>query len=103
MRKSRKRLKVGKTIRIYGVDILTLHEKKCIPCEGGIPPLTVEEIKPYMEQIDQEWKSVLDHHIERTFTFDDFQTALDLSMKQEKYVKMRDIMLISNYHGGGSK
>ena len=77
MRKSRKRLKVGKTIHTYGVDILTLHEKKCIPCEGGIPPLTVEEIKPFMEQIHQEWKLVLDHHIERTFTFDDFQTALD--------------------------
>ena len=64
MRKSRKRLKVGKTIHIYGVDILTLHEKKCIPCEGGIPPLTVEQIKPYMEQIHQEWKLVLDPEIE---------------------------------------
>ena len=64
-------------IRIYGVENLSLKEKTCIPCQGGIPPLTIEEIKPFMVQINDDWKLIADHHIERVFTFPDFQTALD--------------------------
>ncbi|HPI99086.1 MAG TPA: 4a-hydroxytetrahydrobiopterin dehydratase [Synergistales bacterium] len=28
---------------------MDLKEKKCVPCEGGIPPLTGEELQPYLE------------------------------------------------------
>ena len=29
-----------------------LTDKKCVPCEGGIDPLTEEEYKPYLQIID---------------------------------------------------
>ena len=64
-------------IHICGAETVSLDEKTCIPCQGGIPPLTTDEIKPFMEQIDKNWNLIADHHIERVFTFDDFQTALD--------------------------
>ena len=53
-----------------------LAEKKCVPCRGGIPPLTGEEIKPLAEQIS-DWEVVENHHIKKTFQSKDFRTALD--------------------------
>ena len=63
-------------IHICGAETVSLDQKG-IPCQGGIPPLTTDQIKPFMEQIDNNWNLIADHHIERVFTFDDFQTALD--------------------------
>ena len=33
-----------------------LSTKKCIPCQGGIPPLTEEEVKKYLPQIKEDWE-----------------------------------------------
>jgi 4a-hydroxytetrahydrobiopterin dehydratase len=57
-----------------------LAEKSCIPCRGGIPPLTAEEIRPLEAQV-REWTVVNRHHLERKFTFSDFKTALDFVNK----------------------
>tara|TARA_B100000900_G_scaffold400720_1_gene404649 strand:- start:344 stop:694 length:351 start_codon:yes stop_codon:yes gene_type:complete len=61
----------------FGVENLDLHQKKCIPCQGGIPPLTALEIEPYIRQIHDDWKLIADHHIERVFSFNDFKSALE--------------------------
>ena len=52
-----------------------LAEKSCIPCRGGVPPLTAAEIWPLEAQV-RDWKVVDNHHLERQFTFPDFKTAL---------------------------
>ena len=52
-----------------------LAEKKCEPCEGGVPPLTRDEFESYLEQID-DWTVIDDKQIEKDFTFDNFATAL---------------------------
>jgi len=35
---------------------MDLSKKKCIPCEGGIPPLTEKEITDYKRYISRDWK-----------------------------------------------
>ena len=55
---------------------MSLHEKKCIPCEGGVPPLNSEEIKPLISQLGDGWEVVEQHHLQRTWGFEDFATAL---------------------------
>ena len=77
MRKWKKKSKVDRMILTCGVDNVSLDEKKCIPCQGGIPPLSIDEIQPYMAQIHDDWTLVADHHIERIFSFSDFKNALD--------------------------
>ena len=52
-----------------------LAQRSCIPCRGGVPPLTEEQIRPLQKQV-QHWKVVNNHHIEREFAFPDFKTAL---------------------------
>lgn len=53
-----------------------LAEKHCVPCRGGVPPLTPEQIKPLANQLN-DWRVVNSHHVERQFKFPDFKTALD--------------------------
>ena len=83
MRKSRKRLKVGKTIHTYGVDILTLHEKKCIPCEGGIPAFKIDEINEYLKKVDG-WSVKEDEkdkfYLIKEFKFKNFVSSQELSL-----------------------
>ena len=57
-----------------------LSKKKCIPCQGGIPPLTEIEIKPLSEHVP-EWSIVNNHHLEREFLFPNFKEALDFTNK----------------------
>ena len=52
-----------------------LAQKKCVPCRGGVPPLCAEEVQPLLEQLNQ-WEAVENHHLKRTFTFEDFVSAL---------------------------
>lgn len=55
-----------------------LRQGHCVPCEGGIPPLTDEEIAALLPQVPG-WR-VVDHdgipELERSFTFPDFKSAL---------------------------
>ncbi len=58
-----------------------LKSKRCIPCEGGIEPLTTEQITTFKEQTP-EWKAAEDEKsISREFIFDDFAKALDFVNK----------------------
>lgn len=53
-----------------------LASKTCVPCRGGTPPLKGEELHGYSHQLPN-WQVIDAHHITRTFTFPDFQKALD--------------------------
>ena len=57
---------------------MALSEKTCIPCRGGVPPLTAGEIRPLAVEVPG-WKVVAGHHIEREFDFPDFRKALDFT------------------------
>ena len=60
-----------------GDEPMALHERKCVACEGGIPPLTEEECNELRTNLNSDWKVVDNHHLERTWDFQDFQDALD--------------------------
>jgi 4a-hydroxytetrahydrobiopterin dehydratase len=53
-----------------------LAEKTCVPCKGGMPPLKGAELHQFSHQLPN-WIVMDEHHITRTFTFPDFQQALD--------------------------
>ena len=52
-----------------------LSQKTCVPCRGGVPPLSRDEIAPMVAQVDS-WYVVDIHHIGKEFEFPDFLTAL---------------------------
>jgi 4a-hydroxytetrahydrobiopterin dehydratase len=57
-----------------------LAGKTCVPCRGGVPPLKGEELKQYQRQVPG-WNVVNEHHLQRTFTFPDFRSALEMVNK----------------------
>lgn len=54
---------------------VTLSNQKCVPCEGGMPPLTIGEYTPYMEKLP-EWSVVSGIKIEKIFKFNTFKEAM---------------------------
>ncbi len=53
----------------------SLADQNCIPCRGGVPPLTPAELAPLALQVPR-WNVVSNHHLEREFAFTDFASAL---------------------------
>ncbi len=53
-----------------------LAKKACVPCRGGVPPLTAGQIKPLLAQVEG-WEAVEDHHLRKSFKFPDFKQALE--------------------------
>jgi len=59
----------------------SLVNKRCVPCEGGIPPLKGEELQSFYRELNKEWKLIDEHHLEREFSFKDFALALSFTNK----------------------
>ena len=55
---------------------MSLAEKHCVPCRGGVPALSGDALETMKAQLP-DWQVVDDHHLVRTFTFPDFKTALE--------------------------
>ena len=58
-----------------------LNKKTCIPCQGGIPPLNSKEISNILKDINDNWVSLLEIKISRTFNFDSYLNALSFVNK----------------------
>ncbi|MHA2471993.1 MAG: 4a-hydroxytetrahydrobiopterin dehydratase [Promethearchaeota archaeon] len=59
-----------------------LLNTKCIPCEGGVPPLLKSEEDNYIRQV-KGWSLIRDntHHIKREFMFKNFREAMSFVNK----------------------
>jgi 4a-hydroxytetrahydrobiopterin dehydratase len=57
-----------------------LASKTCLPCRGGVPPLKGQEITKLLAQLDG-WNVVQEHHLEKSYHFPDFRSALEFTNK----------------------
>jgi len=57
---------------------MSLSEKSCVPCRGGVPPLTKEQFEPLFKELSG-WQVQDDARLLKTYTFDDFKSSLDLA------------------------
>ena len=64
--------------------------EKCIPCQGGIPPLNKEEIKKFKNLVDNDWNVENDKKIIREFVFSDYQTGINFTNKVAKLAEEED-------------
>jgi 4a-hydroxytetrahydrobiopterin dehydratase len=55
---------------------MSLAQKHCVPCRGGVPPLKGAELETLKNQVTG-WQVVEEHHLTKTYTFPDFLKALD--------------------------
>ena len=72
-----------------------LVNKKCVPCEGNIPPFNAEEIHKYLKKVDG-WEVLEDKidgfHLIKSFKFDNF-------LKSQEFVnKVGEIAESEGHH-----
>jgi 4a-hydroxytetrahydrobiopterin dehydratase len=53
-----------------------LTKMKCIPCEGGAPPLTQDQIDDLKQNIGSDWKIADSLKLKKEFFFDDFKHTM---------------------------
>jgi 4a-hydroxytetrahydrobiopterin dehydratase len=56
-----------------------LAAQQCVPCRGGIPALTGDEIAPLLKKLSDGWSAVDEHHLEKEYAFPNFVQALDFT------------------------
>lgn len=61
-----------------------LATKKCVPCEGGRPPLSSDQIQKYLGQLKNLWKVVESKKIRFEFRFKNFKEAMSFVNKVAK-------------------
>jgi len=44
-------------------EVTNLSSKVCIPCQGGVPPLTEDEMGEFIKLLNNNWKIVNSHHL----------------------------------------
>ena len=72
-----------------------LSEKKCVPCEGNIPPFNAEEIHKYLKKVDG-W-SVKEDEKDKFYLIKEFKFKNFVS-SQEFVNKVGEIAEIEGHH-----
>ena len=61
---------------------MSLAEKSCVSCRGGIPPMEPSKVREMLGQLKSGWKDTHDGaRLERSFPFKDFAGALSFANK----------------------
>ena len=71
------------------LHVSELAQKTCVPCRGGVPPLTSAETAPLLAQLDSGWqiltrddpKRATVSLLERTYRFGDFAGAMRAAVR----------------------
>ena len=66
-----------------------LAEKQCVPCRGGVPPLEGEGPHRAPPAARRRLGAHDEHHLERLFTFPDFQQASTSSTGSGRWPRSR--------------
>ena len=74
-----------------------LAQRECIPCKGGIAPLSGGKLIALHQELNNGWQLIDDHHIEKEFSFDDYLDGMDfcshVALLAESHDHYPDILL----------
>lgn len=80
----------------------SLKQKKCVPCEGGVKPLTPGEYGAFLERELTNWRVREEKYLEKEYKFPDFKKSLEFINKAgalaEEEGHHPDILLYSWNH-----
>lgn len=52
-----------------------LASRECVPCRGGVPPMSGDEIEKFIGEL-QGWEVEGSHHLRKVYEFKNFREAL---------------------------
>jgi 4a-hydroxytetrahydrobiopterin dehydratase len=56
-----------------------LADRECEACTDEDEPLAEPEYAPYLDELEDVWTVVDEHHLEGTYAFEDFRDALEFT------------------------
>jgi 4a-hydroxytetrahydrobiopterin dehydratase len=59
----------------------SLAAKKCVPCKGGTPPLSGDDLAALQNQLGGDWAVIDEHHLTKEYRLKNFRQALELTNK----------------------
>ncbi len=59
---------------------MSLKEKHCVPCRGGVPPMTIEEAQQYLTQVEG-WELLEGKKIAKEFKFSRYLDGLAFAQR----------------------
>ena len=64
---------------------MSLANKSCIPCRGGVPPMERSRADELLRELDDSWRLNADGHLERAYLFKDFAKAMAFANRGGRY------------------
>ena len=60
---------------------MDLTQKKCVPCEIGTPPLSLDQYEPLLKQLKLDWEVIENKKIKHEFKFDSYMAGVEFANK----------------------
>ena len=58
-----------------------LVNKSCVPCQGGIPPLTAKEVEEWLQELGKGWAVNNKGHLHKEYPLNDFKDPMVFANK----------------------
>jgi len=58
-----------------------ITEKRCVPCQGGVPPLKSKEINKLLIQLEEGWEVFKNKELKKTYLFSKYNDAIIFTNK----------------------
>lgn len=55
---------------------MSLEDKSCTPCEEGGDPMSSSEVEDFLEKVNDDWKTMKDKKIFRSFDFQNYDEVM---------------------------
>ena len=78
-----------------------LHERRCAPCEGGIPPLSADQCRKYQAKLAPGWTLSDDmKFLSREFRFKDFYRTMRFVNARKMFSRAKCARRVANLENG---
>ena len=67
-----------------------ISNKKCIPCQGGVPPLEQKEINILITKLEDGWKVCMNKEIRKEYIFTKYTDAIIFTNKIAELAEKED-------------
>ncbi len=58
------------------MEACSLADKKCVPCQGGVPPITGVALQEWLGRLGGGWEIEEERRLRKTYRFRNFREAL---------------------------
>ena len=55
---------------------MELSQRQCVPCRGGVPPLQGDALEGLLLELQNGWKMINEHHLQKDYVFPSYQEAI---------------------------